>query len=402
MKLVREHINEKFAEDSDPIKDMGIGITGPKKFYNKKELVDHIIHALPLICNSETIPEDILYSIERNDILPVNLFYEIINFLEEHNQVMISKDKNYTSVNYEHASAFDFNFSRWTVDLRDRLLEMGYEQKHKIIKEHINEKFTDDSDPIRDLRIGAFKRKMTFTDKDEYISTLLSLLPLILGTKEIPKDIIASSNNYIFSPYYHTISAYVGNYFTFEDSKNVKAFHDIEWCFLLRTELRRMGFEHFTYNEDLKLNVNEKFSGDSDPITDMGIGTIGAIRNFCKPYINHMGKSGRQHKFNLDVIDDLLLMCIKAKNHEYAKYLLDHGADVHYDGPSSTPGLEIPLRYAFFYNDIKMIDLLMKYGADIKKSIYDNELDIGSHNTQGFRKTTIKHVLNILHGKIYK
>ena len=27
MKLIKEHINEKFTEDSDPIKDMGIGIT---------------------------------------------------------------------------------------------------------------------------------------------------------------------------------------------------------------------------------------------------------------------------------------------------------------------------------------------------------------------------------------
>jgi hypothetical protein len=28
MRLVREHINEKFTEDSDPIKDMGIGFDG--------------------------------------------------------------------------------------------------------------------------------------------------------------------------------------------------------------------------------------------------------------------------------------------------------------------------------------------------------------------------------------
>ena len=28
MKLVKEHINEKFEEDSDPVHDMGIGITG--------------------------------------------------------------------------------------------------------------------------------------------------------------------------------------------------------------------------------------------------------------------------------------------------------------------------------------------------------------------------------------
>ena len=30
MKLVREHINEKFRDDSDPIRDMNIGIWVPK------------------------------------------------------------------------------------------------------------------------------------------------------------------------------------------------------------------------------------------------------------------------------------------------------------------------------------------------------------------------------------
>ena len=28
MKIIREHINEKFVEDSDPIRDLGIGLRG--------------------------------------------------------------------------------------------------------------------------------------------------------------------------------------------------------------------------------------------------------------------------------------------------------------------------------------------------------------------------------------
>jgi len=51
MKLVKEHINEKFEEESDPIKDMGIGTI--KYFYDnmkpgdifrfKKSIPDHYI-----------------------------------------------------------------------------------------------------------------------------------------------------------------------------------------------------------------------------------------------------------------------------------------------------------------------------------------------------------------------
>jgi len=35
MNIVREYINEKFEEESDPIKDLGIGIEGLKKFWIK-------------------------------------------------------------------------------------------------------------------------------------------------------------------------------------------------------------------------------------------------------------------------------------------------------------------------------------------------------------------------------
>jgi hypothetical protein len=46
MKLVREHINEKFSEEGDPIKDMGIGIN--MKSIIKKILIEDKKHSLIL------------------------------------------------------------------------------------------------------------------------------------------------------------------------------------------------------------------------------------------------------------------------------------------------------------------------------------------------------------------
>jgi hypothetical protein len=45
MKLVREHINEKFTEESDPIHDMGIGLKVKiKKWCNEYKIKDYIIN----------------------------------------------------------------------------------------------------------------------------------------------------------------------------------------------------------------------------------------------------------------------------------------------------------------------------------------------------------------------
>jgi len=52
MKLVREYINEKFAEDSDPIHDMGIGINCVRNFKSTKEIVDFLIAIMPYILHT--------------------------------------------------------------------------------------------------------------------------------------------------------------------------------------------------------------------------------------------------------------------------------------------------------------------------------------------------------------
>ena len=62
MKLVREHINEKFVEKSDPIEDMEIGVFGKKDFPDTMKAAKFIYEALLPILNIKEIPEDILIS----------------------------------------------------------------------------------------------------------------------------------------------------------------------------------------------------------------------------------------------------------------------------------------------------------------------------------------------------
>lgn len=70
MKLVREHINEKFTEDSDPVHDLGIGIYTNREFTNEKQFFDFLIKVIPGIIKEPKIPDDILCcsGIIRDDI----------------------------------------------------------------------------------------------------------------------------------------------------------------------------------------------------------------------------------------------------------------------------------------------------------------------------------------------
>jgi hypothetical protein len=61
MKLVREYINEKFTEDSDPIKDLGIGVYCKHNFNTENELLQWIWLVLPTLFGG-TIPKNIIYN----------------------------------------------------------------------------------------------------------------------------------------------------------------------------------------------------------------------------------------------------------------------------------------------------------------------------------------------------
>jgi hypothetical protein len=99
----------------------------------------------------------------------------------------------------------------------------------------------------------------------------------------------------------------------------------------------------------IREHINEKFTQEGDPISDMGIG----IKHDIKKFLIQNGENKFIHS------DELMLVACCAWNKiNWAKYLLDIRTDVNVDNSA-------PLRYAAFSGFIKLMKLLIDYGADI-------------------------------------
>ena len=146
----------------------------------------------------------------------------------------------------------------------------------KLVREHINEKFTEDSDPIRDMSIGAVNTKQNFKSEKEMFDFLTDILPAILETDKIPSDILLDLEKYINRKYAQKISNYVGKYF-YINNRRQHPFNYENYHIFLK--------QKFPYLKSwmIKESINEKFTEDSDPIHDMGIGLYGK-RNFNNVY----------------------------------------------------------------------------------------------------------------------
>ena len=77
MKIVREHINEKFKEESDPIIDMGIGVFTKKTYESPKIAAKHIYANLKEILGLEEIPGDVIYPIDYRNEEGVRLAFNV-------------------------------------------------------------------------------------------------------------------------------------------------------------------------------------------------------------------------------------------------------------------------------------------------------------------------------------
>jgi hypothetical protein len=116
-------------------------------------------------------------------------------------------------------------------------------------------------------------------------------------------------------------------------------------------------------------HINEKFIVDSDPIADMGIGTMSIIKKFCESKKDDV-LFGKNTSISVDV---MLLVCVENKKYDYVKYLLDYGANVNSGSPAFKTNEDLPVRYALFNNDFRMTTLLLNYGASIRNAFsYSN------------------------------
>jgi hypothetical protein len=80
----------------------------------------------------------------------------------------------------------------------------------RLVREHINEKFTEDSDPIHDMGIGFFNKN--FTNEKEFYKFLIEHLPYILGTEKIPDNILNSNDQWLKPKYFFAINRFFKKY----------------------------------------------------------------------------------------------------------------------------------------------------------------------------------------------
>lgn len=127
MKLVREHINEKFEEDSDPIKDISIGIINVhKNFPSYKEAYKFLCkYIIPYIIGNDNIKSILNTEATQQAIIKPTIYMEILQYC-----------KMYLTVS---GSKFDIN---------------GHDLRNYVQYKKLRESFSEESDPIKDMGIG--------------------------------------------------------------------------------------------------------------------------------------------------------------------------------------------------------------------------------------------------------
>ena len=101
----------------------------------------------------------------------------------------------------------------------------------------LNEKFTEESDPIKDMGIGEMNKKIDFKNEKELFKWIIDRLHVILKKESIPEDIIYCKIDFVKLRYRYKIEDYIDKYLTIN---NNNVWVDIE---KLYHKLRKMGFK---------------------------------------------------------------------------------------------------------------------------------------------------------------
>lgn len=286
-------INEKFIQDSDPVRDLNIGYG---KFRNLKP-------GDALICIKDISPAKkgnalFIYKIKINNnslALTVIPFTDkptknIKNIIEECQR----KDKFPTFVTWE----LNFSFK----NLKDYFKIIKVKT---LLNELLNEKFTQDSDPVRDLKIGIYQKikNIAAEFKDHTLCSTVydNLIGKFLNKKEDSYFFIHEQNkNSFVRLIYQTILNFAVKIKNNEEINSNKIFQDvcneeltlqqISWLkshdkftmadenFIIKTAIKVLKKYYISvdYNQ-IKQPLNEKFTQDSDPIQDLGIGIVSQL-----------------------------------------------------------------------------------------------------------------------------
>ena len=274
---LKESVNEKFEEDTDPIKDMGIGLYTRHNFISENEIYTFVAKVFTDILHLDEIPKDILSRNDtrlyvffgQNQIAYTNLISDYVNtylFLNNHN----------------------FDFFSWK--RFHEILKLKYPYlKSWMFPDELDEKFTDQSDPIHDMGIDGIER----------LKKILNSIPpgscgslYELYFKKYCDKSYEDHAVYLVRTMYHTIKNII-EHPELTPQESFEKIVKIEWDDKrkplkknVRLKILKKVAELLSIKFDIEVDpnfennkVNEKFSEEGDPVHDMGIG-LNAPHNF--------------------------------------------------------------------------------------------------------------------------
>jgi len=130
----------------------------------------------------------------------------------------------------------------------------------------------------------------------------------------------------------------------------------------------------------VKEYINEKFTDESDPIKDMGIGIDEQIKKFMKNDIEEYDEDSDATTTNINII---LGYAIAYEKEDFVKYLLNKGADINNSYVFKW------FLFACKYEHLQMVKLLIKYAFNI----HGNEV---ANYEKGLRIAIINNNINIV------
>jgi len=205
----------------------------------------------------------------------------------------------------------------------------------KLVREHINEKFTEDSDPINDMGIGIAELMKRDYEKIRGLS-LFEMSEILFGNKDYPREsffilrlikaCIKNNNfsiNFIYKLFIYEVR-YLGE----------------------EREYEKGLIKHLKDLYDLNFSLHEKFMENSDPITDMGIGIIHQIEEWIT----------NNTPYDIRDKQDYIWICAKYGKTKFVEYLIKAGVDVH-------EGNDLAIRRAVQNDHVEIVKLLLDAGA---------------------------------------
>lgn len=264
-------LNEKFEETTDPIEDLGVG--NKKKFEDAfKEFVRNAMKGFwSSISKVETIKDSIIFNISHdpyNDNFSNNRYHAmIVSGLDKYVKRVVHHRRSQFTDEYMFEFKPEYQYLIEGIKsiqykktfLKGRFIknQQMYTYEAEIIWKDVNEKFTRESDPIRDMEIGPEKAWKKIKE-----GTVLKVVNWVNSTH--PDDSLIKIVR-ITNRSDDQISFNYENFYNEVDFLKRDKRGGIEGAWVIT-------FDFFKNNLELVDYLTEKFTAESDPIKDMKIG----------------------------------------------------------------------------------------------------------------------------------